>query len=50
MLEAGQTMVMECMEQPLSTFTKASQNVVMVAVLLDALPTPSTNRVGEIYQ
>jgi hypothetical protein len=50
MLEAGQTMVMECIERSLPTFTKASQNMVVLAVLLDALPTPSTNRVGEIYQ
>jgi hypothetical protein len=28
----------------------ASQNVAAVAVLMDTLPAPSTNRVGEVYQ
>jgi hypothetical protein len=37
-------------ERQLPTFTRASQNVAAVAVLLDTLPTPSTDRVGKVYQ
>jgi hypothetical protein len=33
----------------LPTFTRASQNVATVVVLLDTLPLPSTDRVGEVY-
>jgi hypothetical protein len=49
-LEAGQTAAMEQVEQQLPAFTRASQNVVVVAALLDALPAPSTDGVGEMYQ
>jgi hypothetical protein len=31
-------------------FTRASQNVATTAALLDALPAPYTDRVGEVYQ
>jgi hypothetical protein len=48
MLEVDQSMVMEWAEWQLPTFTKASQNVAMAAVLLDTLLLPSTNRVGEV--
>jgi PleD family two-component response regulator len=48
--EADQTMAMERAEQQLPTFTKASQNMAMVTTLLDTLPAPSTNEVGEMYQ
>jgi hypothetical protein len=50
MLEVDQFMVMEWAEWQLPTFTKASQNVAMAAVLLDTLLLPSTNGVGEVYQ
>jgi hypothetical protein len=43
-------MVIDCAEQQLPAFTRASQNVVVVAALLDTLPTPSTDGVGEVYQ
>jgi hypothetical protein len=33
----------------LPTFTRASQNVATVVVLLDTLPLPSNDRVGEVY-
>jgi hypothetical protein len=50
MLEVDQSVVMEWAEWQLPTFTKASQNVAMAAVLLDTLLLPSTNGVGEVYQ
>jgi hypothetical protein len=50
MLEVDQFVVMEWAEWQLPTFTKASQNVAMAAVLLDTLLLPSTNGVGEVYQ
>jgi hypothetical protein len=34
----------------LPTFARASQNMAAMAVLLDTLPAPSTNEVGEVYQ
>jgi hypothetical protein len=40
----------EWVERQLPTFAKASQNVVAVTALLDALPTTPTNRVDELYQ
>jgi hypothetical protein len=43
-------MAMERAERQLPTFTMASQNVAVVAVLLDTLPPPSTNGVGEMYR
>jgi hypothetical protein len=49
-LEAGQTVVMERVERQLPTFARASQNVVMAAALLDVLPAPPTDGVGELYQ
>jgi hypothetical protein len=36
-------------ERQLPTFTKDSQNVAVVATLLDALLAPSTNGAGEVY-
>jgi hypothetical protein len=50
MLEAGWTAVMVHAERQLPTFTSASQNVATVAALLDTLPAPSTDGVGEMYQ
>jgi hypothetical protein len=32
------------------TFVRASQNMAAVVVLLDTLPTPSTNRVDKVYK
>jgi hypothetical protein len=32
------------------TFTRASQNVVAAASILDSLPTPSFDEVGKVYQ
>jgi hypothetical protein len=43
-------MAREQAEQWLPAFAMTSQNVVVAGVLLDALPTPSTNGVGEVYQ
>jgi hypothetical protein len=34
----------------LPTFSRASQNVVVAATLLDTLPESSTSGVGEVYQ
>jgi hypothetical protein len=34
----------------LPAITRASQNVAAAAMLLDALPAPSIDRVGEVYQ
>jgi hypothetical protein len=34
----------------LPTFARASQNVVVTTALLDTLPKPSTDGVGEVYQ
>jgi hypothetical protein len=45
-LEAGRVLEMVRMERPLSTFPRASQNVVTLAALLDTLPAPSTDGVG----
>jgi hypothetical protein len=42
-------MLMERAERQLPTFTMASQNVAVMAMLLDTLPAPSTNGVGEMY-
>jgi hypothetical protein len=41
---------MERAKQQLPTFARASQNVAMVAALLDALLAHSTDGVGEVYQ
>jgi hypothetical protein len=35
---------------PRPTFTWASQNVDVVAALLDTLPMPSTNGLGKVYR
>jgi hypothetical protein len=48
-LEAGQTIVIEHGELQLPTFTRASQNVVMVVALLHILPIPSTDGMGKVY-
>jgi hypothetical protein len=37
-------------ERQLPTFVRANQNVAAMAVLLDTLPVPSTDRVGKVYQ
>jgi hypothetical protein len=44
--EAGQAMAIDCAEQQLPTFTRANQNVAVVATPLDTLPAPSTDGVG----
>jgi hypothetical protein len=49
-LEAGWIVVMEWAERQLSTLTRANQNVAVAVVLLDMLPIPSTDEVGEVYQ
>jgi hypothetical protein len=49
-LEVGQSAVMALAECQLSAFTRASQNVATVPTLLDVLPSPSTNGVGEVFQ
>jgi hypothetical protein len=41
---------MEQAEQQLPTFDKISQNMATAAVILDTLPAPSTNGVGEMYR
>jgi hypothetical protein len=41
---------MERAEQQLPTFARASQNVAATTTLLDTLPIPSTDGVGELYQ
>jgi hypothetical protein len=40
----------EQVERQPPTFTRARQNMVVVAALLDALSAPSTNEVGEVYE
>jgi hypothetical protein len=50
LLGAGQTVVMEWVEQKLPTFIRATKNVSVVAMVLDTLPTPSTEGVGDMYQ
>jgi hypothetical protein len=37
-------------EVPHPTFTRASQNMAIAAVILDTLPAPTTNGVDKIYQ
>jgi hypothetical protein len=49
-LEAGQATVIDHVERQLPTFTKASQNMAAMAMLLDTLHAPSINGVGEVYQ
>jgi hypothetical protein len=49
-LEAGQVTMINSAEQQLPTFPRDSQNMDAVAVLLDTLPAPSTEWVGEVYQ
>jgi hypothetical protein len=49
-LETGRTVAMERVEQQLPTFDKASQNMAAAAMILDTLPAPSTNGVGEMYR
>jgi hypothetical protein len=41
---------MERAERQLPTIARASQNVAMTVMLLDALSVTSTNGVGEMYQ
>jgi hypothetical protein len=50
MLEADRAMTTNCEERRLPTFARASQNIIAVATLFDTLPTPSTDRVGKVYQ
>jgi hypothetical protein len=42
-------MARERVERQLPVFTRGSQKVATAAALLDALPTPSTDRVDEVY-
>jgi hypothetical protein len=49
-LGVGRTMAMERAEQKLPTFIRATKNVSAVGMLLDTLPTPSTDGVGDMYQ
>jgi hypothetical protein len=49
-LKASQAVAGEWVEWQLPAFARASQNVAAVVVLLDALPAPSANRVGEVYR
>jgi hypothetical protein len=49
-LKAGQAVVVDHAEQQLPTFARASRNMAIAATLLDMLPTPSTDGVGEVYQ
>jgi hypothetical protein len=49
-LEAGQAATMDHAEWQLPTFPRASQNVAAVAALLDTLPAPSIDGVGEVYR
>jgi hypothetical protein len=46
----GQATVIDRVERQLPTFTGASQNVAVEATLLDMLPAPSTDGVGEGIQ
>jgi hypothetical protein len=41
--------VIDSAEWQLPSFARASQNVVAAAALLDTLPAPSTDGVGEVY-
>jgi hypothetical protein len=50
MLEASRTTAMVWVERQLPAFVSASQNVAVVAALLDTFSTPSTDGVGEMYQ
>jgi hypothetical protein len=43
-------MAREQAEWQLPTFARASPNVAATAALLDVLPSPSTNGIGEVYQ
>jgi hypothetical protein len=49
-LDAGPAMVKDQAKRQLLAFARASQDVAMTATLLDVLPAPSTNGVGEVYQ
>jgi hypothetical protein len=49
-LEAGWIVAVEHVERQLPTFAGASQNMAAMAVLLDTLPIPSTDGVGEVYR
>jgi hypothetical protein len=48
--EVDQILLRERVEWQLPSFAKAIQNVATTATLLEALPAPSTDRVGEVYQ
>jgi hypothetical protein len=49
-LEASQVWAKEQIEWQLTAFAKANHNMAVAAILLDALPAPSTYGVGEVYQ
>jgi tRNA C32,U32 (ribose-2'-O)-methylase TrmJ len=49
-LEASQAMSKEQVEQQPPAFTRATQNMAATAALLDVLPVPSTDMVGEVYE
>jgi hypothetical protein len=48
--ETGQATVIDRAEQQLPIFTGANQNMDAVVILLDTLPSPSTDGVDEVYQ
>jgi hypothetical protein len=49
-LEASQSVAREQAKRWLPTFVRASQNVSVMAVLMDALSVPSTKGADEVYQ
>jgi hypothetical protein len=49
-LKVNQVVAREWAERQLPAFDRASQNVAMVAMLLNALLEPSTNGAGEVYR
>jgi hypothetical protein len=49
-LQATHVVAKERMERQLPAFARASQNMATMAALLDALPAPSTDGVGKVYQ
>jgi hypothetical protein len=42
--------VIDHVERQVPTFARANQNMATAAKLLDTLPAPSINGVGEVYQ
>ncbi len=50
MLEAYPAMTTNHGERQAPAFARASQNMAVVAALLDTLPMPSTDGVGKVYR